>query len=145
MWMHHTPPPTPLVLEPPHIALQCRDATQQNSQCDCISMSLQPKCNCNFCTHMNTVPFVPNAYIARRNVHSITIAGSRHTNMPKAKKHLMPIENKRPARPMMAKASASKSHCDGLCLLACAFSKKPYKQAIHTDDACNIQHMNCTC
>ena len=63
--------------------------------------------------------------------------------MPKAKKHLMPIENRSPARPMMAKASASKSQCDGLCLLACAFSKKPYKQSILTDDACNMKYVNC--
>lgn len=136
-------PPRGLSSLPPHIGMQCGHAMQCTSQCDCISMNLELKYNCNSCMHRNMIPAVPNSYIAWQGVHNNTSVVSRRTSMPKAKKHLMPIENRRPARPMMAKASASKSQCDGLCLLACAFSKKPYKQAIHTDHFCNVQYMNC--
>lgn len=66
--------------------------------------------------------------------------GQRHTKMPKAKKHLIPMENNRPARPMMAKASPSKSQHDGLYLLACAFSRKPCRQAFRTDATHGLLH-----
>lgn len=93
----------------------------------------------DFCMHMQTLLFTGWAGQNLQDQVSFqshcstqqrwsTTHGSRRTNMPKAKKHLMPIENSRPARPTMAKASASKSHCDGLCLLVCAFSKKPCRQ-----------------
>ena len=113
----------------------------------------EPQCMRDFCTHMQTLLFTGWAGQNLQDQVSFqshcstqqrwsTTQGSRRTNMPKAKKHLMPIENSRPARPTMAKASASKSHCDGLCLLVCAFSKKPCRQAIQTDKR-NLKCMQC--
>ena len=50
--------------------------------------------------------------------HTMRLLMLQLTSMPKPKKHLMPIENKSPALPMMARLSASKSQCAGLYLLA---------------------------
>lgn len=135
-------PLPPFSSYPLHIDLQCGNAMQRSSQCDCISIVWSRSAVAIACTK-KACSVVTNAYIAWQGVRNNTIAGSRRTSMPKAKKHLMPIENRRPARPMMAKASASKSQCDGLCLLACAFSKKPYKQAVLTEHACNMKYVNC--